>query len=84
MIIADELPEISSETLKDLIKNAKYTVVFPLLAGTWQTANLISSSQYALAIVCATTTVLTTLILIGTISLSDWFGRLSFEEKGES
>lgn len=45
LIIADKLPEISSETLKDFIKNAKYTVVFPLLAGTWQTANLISSGS---------------------------------------
>lgn len=75
-------PEISSETLKDLIKNAKYTVVFPLLAGTWQTANLISSGSictcHSMCYNYRTNNI--------NFNRNDFFfglvGRLSFEEKG--
>lgn len=66
-----ESPESDSETLKNIIKQAKSIVVAPLIAGVLGSATLISMGQYILAIECAFASGGSTIVLVATISLAD-------------
>jgi len=64
-------PETESETLKNIIKQAKSIVVAPLVAGAMGSANLLSTGQYVLAIECALASGASTIILVATTSIAD-------------
>jgi len=64
-------PESDSETLKNIIKQAKSIVVAPLIAGALGSTTLISTGQYILAIECALASGGATIVLIATTSLAD-------------
>jgi len=65
-------PETESETLKNIIKQAKSIVVAPLVAGAMGSATLLSTGQYVLAIECALASGTSTIILVATTSIADW------------
>lgn len=64
-------PETESETLKNIIKQAKNIVVAPLVAGAMGSATLISTGQYVLAIECALASGASTIILVASTSIAD-------------
>lgn len=64
-------PETESETLKNIIKQAKSIVVAPLVAGAMGSATLLSTGQYVLAIECALASGASTIILVATTSIAD-------------
>jgi hypothetical protein len=64
-------PETDSETLRNIIKQAKSIVVAPLIAGALGSATLISTGQYILAIECALASGGSTIVLVATTSLAD-------------
>lgn len=66
-----ESPKSDSETLRNIIKQARSIIVAPLIAGALRSATLISTSQYILAIECALASAGSTIILVASISLTD-------------
>lgn len=64
-------PETESETLKNIIKQAKSIVVAPLVTGAMGSATLLSNGQYVLAIECALASGASTIILVATTSIAD-------------
>ncbi len=66
-----ESPKSDSETLKNILKQAKNIVVAPLIAGALGSATLISTGQYILAIECALASGGSTIVLVATTSLAD-------------
>jgi len=64
-------PKTESETLKNIIKQAKNIVVAPLVAGAMSSATLLSTGQYVLAIECALTSGACTIILVASTSIAD-------------
>jgi len=64
-------PETESETLKNIIKQAKSIVVAPLVAGAMSSATLLSTGQYVLAIECTLASSASTIVLVATTSLAD-------------
>ena len=64
-------PETESETLKNIIKQAKSIVVAPLVAGAMGSATLLSTGQYVLAIECALASGASTIILVASTSIAD-------------
>jgi len=64
-------PESDSETLRNIIKQAKSIVVAPLIAGALGSATLISTGQYILAVECALASGGSTIVLVATTSLAD-------------
>lgn len=66
-----ESPKAESETLKNIIKQAKSIVVAPLVAGAMGSATLLSTGQYVLAIECALASGASTIILVATTSIAD-------------
>ena len=65
-------PETVSETLRNIIKQAKSIVVAPLIAGAMSSATLLSTNQYVLAVECALASGASTIILVATTSIADW------------
>jgi len=64
-------PETESETLKNIIKQAKNIVVAPLVAGAMSSATLLSTGQYVLAIECALASGASTIIFVASTSIAD-------------
>lgn len=64
-------PETKSETLRNMIQNARSVVVAPLVAGGLQSSSYISTGQYAAAFQCAVTAGAVTLLLVGSVGLAD-------------
>ena len=64
-------PESESETLRNIIKHAKSIVVAPLVAGAMDTATLLSTGQYILAVECSLASGVYTIILVASRSIAD-------------
>jgi len=90
-IPSGQSPKTTSDTLLNIIKSARSTVVAPLIAGALGSATLISTGQYLLAIECAGASSGATLFLVATTSLIDYIvsyiskqrGRLEEQDKGQ-
>ncbi len=64
-------PETESESLKNIIKQAKSIVIAPLVAGAMGSTTLLSTGQYVLAIECAFASGASTIILVASTSIAD-------------
>ena len=63
----------NSETLKIIEQYARSMfIAAPLVAGAMGSATLLSTGQYVLAIVCASASSASAIVLVATISLADW------------